>query len=133
VSAEHRTGGHEQRGEVHRLRAHEQAGGGLVATAHENGTVDGIGADELLRLHRQQIAVQHRRRLLEWLGQRHGRHLDRKSARLPDSTLDIFGTLAEVSVARIDVAPGVDDRNDWLATIIRGVVSHLRRSRPMAE
>ena len=48
--------------EIHRDRAHQQCGRGLVAAAHQHGAVRGIGAKRLFRLHRQEIAINHRRR-----------------------------------------------------------------------
>ena len=85
------------------------AGRGLVAAAHQHAAVDRVGAQQLLGLHRQEVAVEHRGRLLEVLRQRHRRHLDREAARLPDAALDLLGALAEVRVAGVDVAPGVED------------------------
>ena len=95
------------------------AGRRLVAAAHQHGAVRRIRAQQLLGLHRQQVAIEHRRRLLERLGQRDRRHLDRKSARLPDAALHFLGALAEMRVARVDVAPRVDDRDHRLAEVIR--------------
>ena len=69
VAAQHRARRHEDRRQVHRDRAHEQRRRGLVAAAHQHRAVGGIGAQRLLRLHRQKIAIHHRRRLLERLGQ----------------------------------------------------------------
>ena len=91
------------------------AGRRLVAAAHQHRAVDRIGAQQLLGLHRQQVAVEHRRRLLERLRQRHRRHLDREPAGLPDAALDLLDALLEMRVARVDVAPGVDDRDHRLA------------------
>ena len=97
------------------MRAHEQRGRGLVAAAHQHAAVDGIGAQQLLGLHREEVAVQHRGRLHESLRQRHRRHLDRETAGLPDAALDFLGARAEMAVARIDVAPGVEHGDDRLA------------------
>src|SRR5262245_28159320 len=44
-----------------------------------------------------------------------------------------LGTLAEVAVARVDVAPGVDDRDHRLAGVVRPRIAHLRSARPVAE
>ena len=41
---QHRPGGHEDRGQVHRDRAHEQAGHGLVAPAHQHHAVDRVAS-----------------------------------------------------------------------------------------
>jgi len=62
------------------------------------------------------------------LGQRDRRHLDRKAARLPDAALYLLGAHAEVGVARIDVAPGIDDSDDGLPEKLLPGVSHLQRA-----
>ena len=92
-----------------------------------------IGAQQLLGLHREQVAVEHRRRLLERLGERDRRHLDREAAGLPDAALHLLGALAEVRVARVDVAPRVDDRDHRLAEVVAARVAHLRGARAVAE
>ena len=133
VAAQHRAARHEDRRQVHADRAHQQRGRRLVAAAHQHAAVGRIRAQQLLRLHREQIAIEHRRRLLERLGQRDRRHLDREAARLPDAALHFLGALPEMRVTRIDVAPRVDDRDDRLALVIGARIAHLRRARPMAE
>ena len=133
VAAQHRPARHEDRRQVHADRAHHERRRGLVAAAHQHAAVGGIGAQQFLGLHREQVAIEHRRRLLERLGQRDRGHLDRKAARLPDAALHFLGALAEVRVAGIDVAPRVDDGDDRLALVIGARVAHLRRARTMAE
>ena len=130
---QHRTGRHEDRGQVHRQRAHQQRGRGLVATAHQHAAVDRIRAQELLRLHREQVAIEHRGRLLEHFGQRERRHLERKAAGLQHAALHLVGALPEMRMARVDVAPGVDDRDDRLALVVLARVAHLRGARMVAE
>ncbi len=44
-----------------------------------------------------------------------------------------FRTLAEVAVAGIDLAPGVDHRDDRLTVVVLARVAHLQRARAMAE
>ena len=133
VPAQHRPGRHEQRRQVHRRRAHQQPRGRLVAAAHQHRAVHRVGPQQLLGLHRQQIPVQHRRRLLERLRQRHRRHLHREPTGRPHPALDILHTLLEMRVARIDVTPGIDDRDHRLAPVIRGVETHLRGTRTVPE
>ncbi len=120
-------------GQVHADRTHEHRGRRLVAAAHEHRPIGRIRAQQLLGLQRQQIAIEHRRRLLEYLGECDGRHLQRKSPRLQHAALDLFSALAEMLVARVDVAPGVDDRDDRLAEIVGARIAHLRGARMMAE
>jgi hypothetical protein len=92
----------------------------------------GIRAQQFLALHREQVAVQHRRRLLERLGQRDRRHLDRKAAGLPDAALDLLDALLKWR-GRVDVAPGVDDGDHRLARVVAAVIAHLRGARAVAE
>ena len=133
VAAQHRARGHEDRRQVHADRAHHQRRRGLVAAAHQHRAVGRIGAQQLLGLHRQEVAVHHGGRLLERLGQRHRRHFHREAARLPYAALHFLDALLEVGVAGIDVAPGVDDGDHRLAGVVAAVVTHLRRARAVAE
>jgi hypothetical protein len=92
-----------------------------------------MGAQQFLGLHRQEVAVEHRRRLDEDLADRQRRKLDRVPARLPHAALDALGALAKVRVARRQVAPRVDDRNDRLAHEVGAPHAHLLRSLAVAE
>ena len=65
--------------------------------------------------------------------ERQRRQLDREAAGLPDAALHLLGARAEMGVARIDVGPGVDDRDDRLAHEVGVVVAHLAQPRAMAE
>ena len=112
VAAQHRPRRHEDRRQVHADRAHQHRRGRLVAAAHQHRAVDRIRAQKLLGLHREQVAVHHRRRLLVHLGQRDRRHLEREPARLQDAALHFLRALLEMRMALIDVAPRVDDRDD---------------------
>ena len=130
---QHRPRGQVDRRQIHAGRAHDERGRGLVATAHQHRAVDGVGAQQLLGLHGEEIAVQHRGRLLHGLGERHGRHLQRETARLPHAALHLLGALPEMRMAVVDVRPGIDDRDHRLARVVGAVVAHLRRARAMAE
>ena len=132
VAAQHRPGGHEDRRDVRARGAHQQRRHGLVAAAEQDGAVGGIGAQRFLRLHRQQVAIEHRRRLHEGLAQRQQRDLHREAARLPHTALDVVGAQAEMRVARVRVAPGVEDGDDGLARHVVGVKPGLPRARAMA-
>ncbi len=133
VPGKHRPGRHEDRRQVHADRAHQHRRRGLVAAAHQHRAIDRIRAQQLLGLHRQQVAVEHRRRLLENFGERDGRHFQRKPARLQHATLHFLRALPEMRMARVDVAPRVDDRDDRLALVIGARIAHLRRARMVAE
>jgi hypothetical protein len=133
VAAQHRARRHVDRRQAHRDRAHDQAGRGLVAAAHQHRAVDRMTAQQLLAFHREQVAVEHGRGLHERLGERHRRQLDRKAAGLPDAAFHILGALAQMAVARIDLAPRVDDADHRLAGPILAVIAELLQARAMAE
>src|SRR5690554_731561 len=90
-------------------------------------------AQQLLRLHREEVAIEHGCRLDERLRERDGRQLERKSARLQHAALHILGPRPQVRVALIDVAPRVDDRDDGAAAPVHRVVAHLTKARAVAE
>src|SRR5690606_28094877 len=81
----------------------------------------------------QEIAIKHRGRLDEVFGERGRRQFERETTRLKDTALHILDSRLEVSVARIDVRPGVDDGNDRAAVPVLEAVAHLHQARPMAE
>ena len=82
--------GTKMNGSPRRDRAHDQRGRRLVAPAQQHRAVERIRPQQLLGLHRQQVPVEHRRRLHERLAQRDRRHLQREPARLPDAALDVL-------------------------------------------
>ncbi len=109
------------------------AGRGLVAAAHQHRAVDRMAAQQFLGLHRQEIAIEHGGRLDERLGQRHRRQLDRKAAGFPDAALHIVGARAQMRVAGVEIAPGIDDADDRLAFPVGLVVAELAQPRAMTE
>ena len=125
VAAQHRPGRHVDRRQAHRDRAHDQAGRGLVAAAHQHRAVDRMAAQQLLAFHGEEVAVEHGRRFDERLGQRHRRQLDGKAAGLPDAAFHVFGARAQMPVAGVDVAPGVEDADHRLAGPVGAVVAEL--------
>ncbi len=126
-------GGHEDGRQVDAGGAHQQRGRGLVAAAHQHRAVHRIGPQQFLGLHREQVAVEHRGRLLEGLGERGDRELQREAAGLPHPALDGLRTVAQVDVAGVDVRPGVEDRDDRLAEVLLGQVAELPGAGPVAE
>ena len=115
VAAQHRPGRAVDRRQPHGDGAHDQARRGLVAAAQQHGAVDGMRAQQLFRLHGEEIAVEHGGGLDERLGQRDRRQLQREAAGLQHAALDVLGARAQVRVAGIDVAPRIDDADDRLA------------------
>ena len=132
VAAEHRPGRHEDEREVRARRAHDHRRHGLVATTEQDGAIGRVRAQRLLGLHRQQVAVEHGRRLHEGLAEGQQRDLHREAASLPDAALDVFSAQPEVRVTRVGVAPGVEDRDDGFPGHVVGRVTLLSGARPMA-
>jgi hypothetical protein len=84
-----------------------------------------VAAQEFFRLHRQEVAVEHGRRLDERFRQRHRRQFDRKAAGLQHTALDVFGARTQVGVTGVDFAPGIDDGDDGPAAPVVGIVAEL--------
>ena len=133
MAAHHRAGRQVDDRQVHADAAHDGGGRGLVAAAHQHRPVDRMAAQQLLGLHGEEVAVEHGRRLDEILRERHGRQFEREAAGLPDAALHVLDAGAEMDVARIDVAPRVDDGDDRLAHEIGQRVAHLQGARAVAE
>src|SRR3954466_10840147 len=53
--------------------------------------------------------------------------------RLPDAPLDLLNPLLEMGVARVDVAPGIDDRDHRLAGIVGAVIAQRGGARPLSH
>jgi hypothetical protein len=92
-----------------------------------------MAAQQLLGLHREEVAIEHGGRLDERLGERHRGQLERKAAGLQHAALHLLGAHPQMRVARIDVAPGIDDADHRLAAPIGGVVAELAQARAVAE
>ncbi len=133
VAAQHRAGRHVDCRNPHADGAHDQAGRGLVAAAEQHRAVNRMATQQLLRLHRQEVAIEHGRRLHERLGKRHRRQLDRKAAGLQDTAFHVLGALAQMRVTGVDLAPGIEDADDRLAAPVVGIVAELLEARAVAE
>ena len=133
IAAQHRSGRRENSGNAGAGRAQQQAGRRLVAAAHQDDAVDRMGADQFLGLHREEIAIQHGRRLDVGLRQRERRQLDGKPARLQDAAFDVLDAGLEMRMALGEVGPGVDDADEGLAGIISRRIAHLVHARALPE
>ena len=67
VAAQHRTRGQKNRRQIHARRTKQQRRRGLVASAHQHHAIDRMAAQQLLRIHRQQVAIEHGCRLQQRL------------------------------------------------------------------
>ena len=133
VAAEHRPGREEDHRHAGAERAHDQRRRGLVAAAHQHRAVDRLAADLLLRLHRQQVAVEHGGRLHEGFRHADRRQFDRQAAGLQHAALDVVDAALEMGVAGVEVRPGVEDADHRPADPILGRIAHLHHARAMAE
>src|ERR1035438_7624487 len=133
IAPQHRPGRHEDRRESRARRAHQQRRRRLVAAAHQHGAVHRVGPQQFLGLHGQQVAVHHRGRLLERLGQRGYGELRREAARFPYTALDLLSPLPQVHMAGGDVGPGVEDGEEGLAAVLFGAEAELTQPGAMAE
>ena len=133
VAPQHGAGRQVDGWQVHADRAHEQAGSGFVAAAHQHRAIDRKAAQILLGVHRQQIAIEHRAGLHVGFGDGERGDLDREAAGRPDAAFDGFGALPQVRVTGIDFAPGVEDGDDRLADEIFVAHAELLHARAMAE
>ena len=84
-----------------------------------------MAAEDFLSFERQQVAIEHCRRLHEHFRQRQHRNLHRKAACLPDAPLHLLHPLGKVGVALVEVVPGVEDGDDRSALGVFGRIAHL--------
>ena len=92
-----------------------------------------MAAQQFLALHGEEVAIEHGRRFDERLGKRHRRQFDRKSAGLIDAALHVFGARAQMAMAGVDIAPGIDDADHRLADPVGAVIAELAQPRAVAE
>ena len=133
VAAQHRAGGNIDGRDAGAGRAEQKSGRGLVAAAHQRDAVERVRADELLRLHREEIAIEHRRRLHLDFGERDRRQLQGKAARLKHAALDVLNAGLEMGVTLVDVRPGIDDPDHRPTLVLLPRVPHLRHARTLTE
>ena len=108
---------------------------GVVLSQPPISTAPSIGRlrSDFFRVHGEQVAIEHRARLHVRFGDGEGRNLHRKSARLPHAALHRLGALAQMRVARIDLAPRIDDGDHGPAGEILLPIAELLHARAMAE
>ena len=133
VAAQHRPGGQVDHRQAGARRAHHQARRGLVAAAHQHRAIDRMRAEQLLGLHRQHVAIEHRRRLDEAFRERERRQLDGEAAGLEHAPLHVLDPLLEVDMAGVEVGPGIEDGDDRLAPPVLRRLAHLHEPGAMAE
>src|SRR5882762_551201 len=106
---EHRAARDHDRGYIAAGRSHNQRWRGLVAAAHQNHSIDRVAADAFLDIHADQVAEQHRGGAKIGFASGHHREFERKTARLPHSTLHLLRESAEMGIAWGQFRPCVAD------------------------
>jgi hypothetical protein len=101
----------EDGGDVRARGTHDDRGNRLVAAREKHDRVERVGANPLLDVHRREVPIHHRRRLLERVARGHDRELERKPARLEHPSLNGLGEPSEVDVAADELTPHVADAN----------------------
>ncbi len=133
VALDHRPAGHVDHRDVHAERPHEQPRRGFVTAAQQHRAINRIGPQHLLRLHRQKIAVKHRRRLRQHLPRRHHRNFHRMPARLQNTPLHRIRRQPQMHVAGVQITPRVQNPDHRLAYNILTPPPRLLRPRAMAK
>ncbi len=109
VGAQLWAAGEHDRRQVDAGGAHQLRRRGLVAPGEQHHTVERVGTQHFLDVHRHEVAQEHRRRPQHLLAERDRRELEGESARLPHAPLDRFGEAAQVGVARGELGPALGD------------------------
>jgi hypothetical protein len=121
LPAEHRRGpgaaGDHHGGDVRAGGTHDRAWHALVAVGKDHDPIQRVGADHLLDLDREQVAVEHGGRLHQVLAQRDRPELGRDPARLGDAAADRLRQVAQREVARVQIARRVRDPDHGPAAI----------------
>ena len=90
-------------------------------------------ADHLLRLHRQQVAVEHGGRLGVALVDGKRRHLDGEAAGLEHAALHVLHPLGEMRMAGVELRPGAEHADHRLAAEVLFRIAELHHARAVAE
>src|SRR5437588_9227304 len=133
IAPKHRPSGKKNSRQIHAERPHQQAGTGLVASAHQDATIERIRSKQFLDFHREEVTVEHRGGFLKRLGKSHRRHFQRETASLPNTALNVIDAFLEMGMTRIDVTPSIHNCNHWFSAVVGGVISHLGRSGAVPE
>jgi hypothetical protein len=113
--------GLEDRGDLETRRRHQLRWDGLVTSAEHHHGIHRLGADELLGLHRQEVAIEHGGRADEQLTEAHGRKDERHAARLEHTTLDGIDEPRHQRVAGVVVRGQIGDTDQRTRQIVRVV------------
>ena len=121
----HRPGGHHDGRQIGAGGGHDLRRQGLVATADQHHRVHRLGTDHFLRIHRHQVAQEHRGGMSETLADGNGGKHHRQAAREHDSALYALDQVGHIAVARIEVAEGIGHADDRAIEGIVGISAGL--------
>jgi hypothetical protein len=133
AARQHGPGDEHEAGDVRAGRAHEERGHGLVATAHEDDGVQGLGAEHRFDVHRHEVAVEHAGGREEDFAEGDHGEFEREPARLPHAPLHRFRQLAESAMAVVELAVGVDDADDGFVQVVLAEPHGLRERATQEE
>ena len=108
-------------GQVGADGAHDRAWHRLVAVGQEHDSVQRVGAQILLDLHRNQVAVEHRGGLHQVLAEAHDRKLHGNSAGFANAPGDVVGERVQRQVAGVEVGRRVGDPDHRPRAVVAGI------------
>ena len=133
MGIEHRTGWKENTRDIGAQSAHEHRRNRLIAPPHQNRSIDGVAPQDLFGLHRQQVAIEHGGGFHKHFAQAHDRDFHWKSSGLEHPAFDLLNPLAEMRVAGIHLAPGIEHTDDRFVLEVLVVEPHPFESRSVSE
>ncbi len=121
----HRPGRHHDGGQIRAGGGHDLSRQGLVAAADHHHRIHRLGTDHLLRIHRHQVAQEHRGGVSETLADRNGGKHHRQTACEHNAALHALDQVRHIAVAWIEVAEGIGHADDRAIERIVGIAHGL--------
>src|SRR5690606_14646296 len=109
---QHRATGHDERGKINATCTHHRRRRRFIASGQEHDTIQGICPNGFLDVHAGQIAKEHRGGSHDRLAKRGYRELKRETSGFSYTTLDKFSKVAQVTITRCELRPGITNAND---------------------
>ena len=125
VAHQHRPGRQHNRRQIHAGDRHHLRGQILVAAADHHHRIHRLRADHLFRLHRHQVAQEHRGGMREALRNRNSRKHHGQPAGQHHSALHALDQVGHVAVAGIVVAESIGNADDGPVERIVGIARRL--------
>ena len=111
-AVEHWAAGEQDGGDVHRGRAHQHGGDGLVAAAGQHHAVERVAVQHLDQAEIGQVAVERRSGALAGLLDRMDREFERDAAGVADTVAHALRQVDQMAVAGGEVGAGLSDADD---------------------